>query len=208
MPSSAPSPVLRRIRLIASALILVAALALGLQAIFKSPAGRSGGGAAIGGAFTLTDSHGRTVTEKDFLGKPMLVYFGYTYCPDVCPFTLQLMAQALDRLGPDKARIQPVFISVDPERDTPQTLAQYIHSPGFPDNLEGLTGTPEQIADIAHKYAVYYKKAGEGDAYLVDHTSAIFLMDAQGKYAAVFTHNSSVDDIARCLRRHLDGKKC
>ena len=207
MTPSTLSTLLRVIRTVAVVLAVLAGLALVVHAGLKKPS-TSSAGPALGGAFSLTGSSGRTVTDKDFLGKPMLVYFGYSYCPDVCPFTLQLMAAALDRLGPDKSRITPVFISVDPQRDTPQVLAQYIRSPGFPENLVGLTGTPTQIADIARKYAVYYKKAGAGDDYLVDHTSAIFLMDAHGKYAAVFTHRSSVDDIAKCLRRHLDGKKC
>ena len=207
MKSSSFSGKLAFIRWTALGLIIVLAAILALHTALKNvPADR--GTAAIGGSFVLTDSSGKQVTDKDFLGKPMLVYFGYSYCPDVCPFTLQLMASALDKLGPDKDRIQPVFISVDPERDTPQTLAQYVRTPGFPDHLTGLTGTPEQIADVAHKYSVYYKKAGKGEGYLVDHTSAIFLMDTRGKYAAVFTHRSKVDDIAKCLRRHLDGKKC
>ncbi len=164
--------------------------------------------ANIGGPFTLTDQDGRTVTEADFLGKPMLVYFGYSYCPDVCPFALQMMASALDTLGDDKSRITPVFVSVDPERDTPENLAQYVRSASFPDGLVGLSGTAEQIKNVASTYAVYYKKVGEGDDYIMDHTSAIFLMDAKGKYVAVFTHSSSVDDIAGCLRRHLSGKRC
>ena len=187
-------------------MVLVIAISFAVQMLRQKPPARSE--VQIGGPFTLTDQDGKTVTEADFLGKPMLVYFGYSYCPDVCPFALQMMATALDSLGKDKAKITPVFVSVDPERDTPENLAQYVRSASFPDGLVGLTGTPEQIKAVAGAYAVYYKKVGEGDDYIMDHTSAMFLMDKSGKYVAVFTHSSSVDDIAKCLRRHLDGKRC
>ena len=206
MSTSSFSQVLRTIRWIAAAMVLVVAISFAVQMLRQKPPARSE--VLIGGPFTLTDQDGKTVTEADFLGKPMLVYFGYSYCPDVCPFALQMMASALDTLGEDKGRIQPVFVSVDPERDTPENLAQYVRSASFPDGLIGLTGTPEQIKAMAGNYAVYYKKVGEGDDYIMDHTSAMFLMDKKGKYVAVFTHSSSVDDIAKCLRRHLDGKSC
>ncbi|MDQ7018563.1 MAG: SCO family protein [Robiginitomaculum sp.] len=206
MSTSSFSQTLRAIRWIAAAMVLVIAVSFAIQMTRQPPPARTE--VNIGGPFTLTDTSGKIVTQADFLGKPMLVYFGYSYCPDVCPYALQMMASALDTLGKDKSRITPVFITVDPERDTPENLAQYVHSASFPDGLVGLTGTPEQIKAIAKAYAVYFKKVGEGDDYVMDHTSAMFLMDKDGKYVAVFTHSSSVDDIAKCLRRHLDGKRC
>jgi protein SCO1 len=215
MSGSSNYPVLRFIRWIATAMVLVIVVSFAVQMVLQKRAGPMPVAitaktpvANIGGPFTLVDSSGKTVTEADFAGKSMLVYFGYSYCPDVCPYALQLMASALDTLGKDKAKITPVFITVDPERDTPQALAQYITSPSFPEGLVGLTGSPEQIKAVAKAYAVYFKKAGEGDDYAMDHTSAMFLMDSQGKYVAVFTHSSGVDDIAKCLRRHVNGKRC
>ncbi len=187
-------------------MVLVIAVGFTVQMILDKKSDTRG--ADVGGAFTLVNSSGQRVSEADFLGKSMLVYFGYSYCPDVCPYSLQMMASALDTLGADKARITPVFISIDPARDTPQSLAAYETSNSFPDGLVGLTGTADEIKAVAKAYAVYFKKIGEGDDYLMDHTSAIFLMDKRGQYVAVFTHSSSVDDIATCLRRHLDSKKC
>lgn len=211
MSTSSFSQTLRIIRWTAIALVLVIGVFFAIQMVMQArqnAAPVESSTANIGGPFTLTDTHGKIVTQADFLGKPMLVYFGYSSCPDVCPFALQLMAAALDILGKDKAKITPVFISIDPARDTPQSLAPYVQSPSFPDGLVGLTGTSEQVKAVARAYAVYFKKAGDGSDYLMDHTSAIFLMDARGKYVAVFTHSSSADAIARCLRRNLDGKRC
>ncbi len=164
--------------------------------------------AAIGGPFTLINQDGKTVTQDDFKGKAMLVYFGYSYCPDVCPYSLQLMASALDMPGVKKDLFTPVFISVDPARDTPEQLAQYVKSPSFPDGLVGLTGSAENIAALAKAYGVYFKQVGEGDGYLMDHTSVIYLMDENGRYVALFTHTNSADDIAKCLRRFGQGKRC
>ncbi len=211
MSTSSFSQTLRTIRWVAVAAILVIAIGFAVQMGFgakKAADPVASTPANIGGPFSLTNTRGEKVTEADFLGKPMLVYFGYSYCPDVCPYALQIMASALDTLGPGKGRITPVFISVDPKRDTPESLAQYVSSSSFPDGLVGLTGTADEVAAAAKAYAVYYKKVGEGDDYIMDHTSAIFLMDKEGKYVAVFTHTSSVDEIAKCLRRHLDGKRC
>ncbi len=195
----------------AVAAILVIAIGFAAQMLMQKPpqtAQQKTGQANVGGPFTLVNTAGETVTEADFLGKPLLIYFGYTFCPDICPYSLQVMATALDSLGADKTKFTPIFITVDPERDTVASLAAYVASPSFPDGLVGLTGTAEQITAAAAAYAVYAKKAGEGDDYLMDHTSAIFLMDEGGDYAAVFTHLSSADDIAKCLRRHLNKKRC
>lgn len=168
---------------------------------------RVSGEALIGGAFTLTDETGATVTDADFRGRAMLVYFGYTYCPDVCPFSLQIMAAALDQLtDEERARIQPILITIDPERDTVEQLAQYVSSPAFPENLTGLTGTPEQIAVAASAYRVAYRRSeGEDESdYLVDHTSIIYLMDQQGRFVDVFAHGSDPQTMAARLKEFLE----
>lgn len=168
---------------------------------------RTSGEAQIGGTFELVDHTGRAVTDADFRGRPMLIYFGYTYCPDVCPFSLQQMAVALDRLDADeRARIQPVLITVDPERDTVEQLAQYVTSPSFPDGLIGLTGTQEQIAHVAQAYIVAYRRADDGASsdYLMDHTSILYLMDSQGEFVDLFTHGSEPAAIAARLKDFLE----
>ncbi len=169
----------------------------------------SSGRADIGGPFTLVDQTGRTVTEADFRGRPMLIYFGFTYCPDICPFSLQIMAQALDQLPEDqRAEIQPILITVDPERDTPEQLAQYVASPAFPDHLVGLTGTPEQIAAVAAEYRVIYRRAQEegapDDAYTMDHTSLIYLMDREGEFHSVYAHGTPPAQLAQGLQDFLE----
>lgn len=166
---------------------------------------RISGEADIGGPFTLVDQTGTTVSDTDFRGKAMLIYFGYTYCPDICPASLQIMAAALDRLEPEeRARIQPILISVDPGRDTVEQLARYVGSPAFPDDLVGLTGTEEQISEVARAYRVAYRRAGEGDDYLMDHTSIVYLMNSQGGFADVFTHGTDPAAMAARLQDFLE----
>jgi len=138
----------------------------------------------IGGPFTLTSQDGATVTSGDFAGKYLLVYFGYTSCPDMCPTGLQSMSRALDMLGPNADKVQPLFITVDPARDTPKKLKDY--DSAFHPKIIGLTGTPEQIAAAAKAYQVYYQK-GEGDQdYEVEHSSLIYLMDPEGNLVTTF----------------------
>ena len=166
----------------------------------------STGQANVGGPFTLVNQDGETVTEKSFLGTPHLVFFGFTYCPDVCPMGLQQMGAALDELGRDASKIQPILISLDPERDTPELMAQYVTANGFPENLIGLTGTPEQVDVAVKAYRVYSKKVSLGDDaddYTIDHTSYIYLMDENGKYAAVFTKHDSPETIAAQIKPYL-----
>lgn len=168
---------------------------------------RTSGEAAIGGPFTLVDHTGATVTEADFAGRPMLIYFGFTYCPDICPFSLQVLADALSRLPEDqRGQFQPLLISVDPERDTPQVLAEYVTSPAFPDNLTGLTGTPEQVRAAAQAYKVYYARVEDpqsAGAYTMDHASLIYLMDGEGEFVDVFPHHATPDEIAARLQDFL-----
>lgn len=160
-----------------------------------------GGTPAIGGAFTLTDQDGKTVTDADFKGKPTLIYFGFTYCPDVCPTSLLLMQTAVERLGKDaETRLNTVFITVDPERDTPAVLKDYVGN--FGPTMRGLTGTPEQIAATAKAFRVYYRKveSKDGGPYLVDHSSIFYLLDRQGRFARHFTHQSKAEDIAAAIK--------
>jgi protein SCO1 len=158
------------------------------------------GKALIGGAFTLTDNTGKRVTDQDFRGKYTLVFFGFTSCPDICPAGLQLIAGALEKLGTKAQRITPIFISVDPQRDTPEKLAAYVKN--FDTRLVGLTGTPEEIAAVAKAYKVYYAKVPSKerpDDYTMDHTSIIYVTDPKGEFVTHFTPLTSVDDMAATL---------
>lgn len=173
---------------------------------------QSGGGGAgmivppsvqIGGPFRLVDQSGSAVTDADYRGHWMLVYFGYTFCPDVCPTELQTIAAALDKLGPDAAKVAPLFITVDPARDTPAVLAKYVAL--FGHGIVGLTGTPEEIAAVARAFRVYYAKAPVGGSatYLMDHSSFLYLLDPKGRLAALFNQDTSADDLAAGLRERL-----
>jgi cytochrome oxidase Cu insertion factor (SCO1/SenC/PrrC family) len=158
------------------------------------------GKALIGGAFTLTDNTGKRVTDQNFHGKYTLVFFGFTSCPDICPAGLQLIAGALQKLGTKAQLITPIFISVDPQRDTPEKLAAYVKN--FDPRLVGLTGTPEEIAAVAKAYKVYYAKVPSKerpDNYTMDHTSIIYVMDPKGEFVTHFTPSTSVDDMAAKL---------
>jgi cytochrome oxidase Cu insertion factor (SCO1/SenC/PrrC family) len=157
----------------------------------------AGGEALVGGPFTLTDQHGAVVTEQDFAGRYMLIYFGYTYCPDFCPMSLSNMTQALDLLPPEQAeQVVPILITIDPERDTVEQLAEY--APLFHPRLVALTGTPEETRQAAKAYRVYFSKAGNGDGsdYLMDHSTFIYLMGPDGKYVRHFSHTATPEEIA------------
>jgi protein SCO1 len=158
--------------------------------------------AEIGGPFSLIDSTGRPFTDRDLLGRPALIYFGFTYCPDICPMSLQVMAQALSQAGPDASRIRPVLISLDPERDSPAAMASYVASNGFPPGLIGLTGTPEQIAAAAKAYRVGFRKVTpEGaSSYVIDHSSITYLVDSKGKLATFFSGDVAPETMGQCLR--------
>jgi protein SCO1/2 len=156
----------------------------------------------VGGPFRLIDHNGRTVTEADFRGKPFLVFFGFTHCPDVCPTALFEMSEAFRRLGPDADKARALFISVDPERDTPEILKQYVSS--FDPRIVGLTGTPEQIATVTKAYKVYAKKVPlDGGGYTLDHSAIVYLMDRQGRFVAPFNLKRPADQAAADLRRYL-----
>jgi protein SCO1/2 len=159
----------------------------------------------VGGPFTLVDGAGRTVTDETFRGEYMLVFFGYTFCPDVCPTTLQRVGEALDALGEDGERVRALFVTVDPERDTPEVVGAYVAQ--FHPRLVGLTGTPEQVAAAASAYRVYYAKASGGDEAgedtLVDHSAILYLMGPDGAYLTTFSHTASVEEIVAGIREHL-----
>jgi cytochrome oxidase Cu insertion factor (SCO1/SenC/PrrC family) len=157
----------------------------------------------IGGPFELTDHTGKKRTDADFRGKLMLVYFGYTYCPDICPADLLQISLALDKLGAAGAEVQPLFISVDPERDTREVLAQYVSS--FHPRLIGLTGTPEQIQAATRAYKVYYAKytPPDGGVYLIDHSGFTYLMDRAGNYLGFFPPGTPADRMVEIIRPHL-----
>lgn len=172
---------------------------------------RQGGGsgsALIGGPFTLTDQTGAPRSEADLKGHYSLIYFGYTYCPDICPTSLSAITQGLDLLAetdPAKAAaVVPIFITIDPERDTAEALAGYAEH--FHPRLMALTGTPEEVAVAAKAYRIYYQKVQEPDAsdYLMDHSSIIYLMGPDGNYLSHFTHASTADDIAKGLSEQVD----
>jgi len=166
-----------------------------------SPAGEA---VVIGGPFSLTASDGRRVTDQDFRGRWMLIYFGFTFCPDVCPTELAVMAAALDALGDDAADIQPILITLDQERDTVEVLRDYVAA--FHPRLIGLTGTLAEIQAVAGAYRVFFQKT-EPDAsgdYVVDHSSVVYLMDPAGDYVAVFGRDVDAVAMAEGLRHYLD----
>jgi protein SCO1/2 len=161
-------------------------------------------GPAIGGPFHLTNQAGRPVDQRLLLGKWTAVFFGYTYCPDVCPTTLAALGQATDDLGADQTRFQVVFISVDPERDTPGVLARYLSSATFPKGVIGLTGSPAQIADVARAYHVFYQKVPQGSSYVMDHTAVVYLMDPKGQFTAPLDLTAPPTQVAQHLRQAMD----
>lgn len=169
---------------------------------------RTSGTALIGGPFTLTDHQGTRRSEADFQGRYMLIFFGYTYCPDICPTTLTTVTQGLDILaeseGAKAAAVTPVFVSIDPARDTPEALAQYVTH--FHPAMVGLTGSEEDVAGAAKAYRIFYQKVTQEDAteYLMDHSSIIYLMAPDGSYLAHFTHASTPEEIAEGLAKIVD----
>ena len=161
------------------------------------------GKVSVGGPFELTDHTGTTRTDADFRGKLLLIYFGYMFCPDICPTDLQAISSAVDLLGPSGDLVQPVFISVDPERDTPEKLATYVAA--FHTRLVGLTGSISQVKDAALAYKVYYAKSNDprSTEYIVDHTAFIYLVDADGKYLGFFPPGTSAERMIQIIRPHL-----
>ncbi len=153
--------------------------------------------APIGGPFTLVDDNGMTVTEKILAGKPSAIYFGYTYCPDVCPTTLLDLSRWIQKLGPDADKLNYVFVTIDPERDTPELMHTYLSS--FDSHIRGFTGTPEQIAQIAREYRVYYKQVPTDDGgYVMDHSAIIYLMGPNDNFVTVIPYHQ--DDASALVK--------
>ena len=192
-------------------IVIIIAFALGSVAAIAMRPGMpamQSAKALIGGPFDLTNQDGKRVTDQDFRGKYMLVMFGYTSCPDICPAELQTMANAMDQLGPKADQITPMFITVDPERDTVQQVADYVKN--FHARLVGLTGTPEEIKQAARAYRVYYAKAEDKKSalgYLMDHSAFIYLMDRQGEYVTHFTFSTTAEKIVETIEKALADEK-
>jgi protein SCO1/2 len=182
--------------------LLMAVLLIGAAAVLLMTGHAREGAASIGGPFALIDGNRKPVTDRDFRGKYMLVYFGYSFCPDVCPTTLNEIADAMDKLGPTAARVQPIFITVDPKRDTPDVIKQY--AANFSPKLVGLTGTPEQIASVAKEYRVYYAEHRTGPGpndYSMDHSSILYLMGPDGQFIEPIPADDSAAKIASVIAK-------
>ncbi|HEV2152788.1 SCO family protein [Bradyrhizobium sp.] len=181
-----------------------ASLAIGLLILFWAMGGVSkvAQPAAIGGPFQLTDQNGKAVTDKNLKGKPTLIFFGYTHCPDVCPTSLFEISEVLRAMGKDADKVNAVFISVDPERDTPATMKDYLSS--FDPHLEGLSGDPAETAKVITSYRVYAKKVPTKDGdYTMDHTALIYLMDRDGRFVSPFNLKRTPEEAAADLKRYL-----
>ena len=186
--------------LLAVAVVVLAYTPWG-QSLWQAQVAREMGAAAIGGPFRLIDQNGKLRSDADFRGQYALVFFGYTNCPDVCPTTLQTLTDAMTALGPKADKVTPVFITVDPERDTAKALKDY--AANFTPRLVMLTGSPADIAAVAKEYRVYYAKAGEGPNYAMDHTALIYLMGPDGTYVTHYAPQATADDIAKDLSKRL-----
>lgn len=192
--------------------ILVIGALAGAAAAFLMFAGQgpgpgmqvSSGKAAIGGPFSLVDATGKRRTQEDFFGRPMLIFFGFTHCPDVCPSGLQTLTVALDELGAKSEELAAVFVTVDPERDTPDVMASYLKS--FHKGVVGLTGTADEVQGAIKSYRVYAKKVpieSNPSDYTVDHSAFLYLMDRNGEYKKHFPHSIDAGKLAAELRAAL-----
>ena len=195
-------------------ILLVAALAGGLALNGCGPGGGSGskapvqssGEALVGGPFQMVDQNGKSVDQSLLKGKWSAVFFGYTYCPDVCPTTLQALAQAEAKLGDKAKNLQVVFVSVDPARDTPAQMKAYLSTPAFPKDAIGLTGTAAQVAATAKAYRVYYQKDGQGEGYSVAHSSIVYLMNPDGKFDRALTESQTPSEVATQIGDAMAGR--
>ncbi len=194
-------------RLAGFVLAIILALAAGYFALTNQRMDHglvSSGTALVGGPFHLTNQKGEAVTEKTYTGKFMMVFFGFSHCQDVCPTELQVMTGAMQQLGAQADQIVPIFVSIDPERDTTTVMADYVKA--FDPRLQGLTGTPEQIAEIARAYHAYYKKIPNEknpDDYEMDHTSIIYIMGPDGSFIKHFNYTTDAKALADDLKKVL-----
>jgi len=190
---------------------LVGAIAgAGVLVLTNAPAGPkpvvTTGKADIGGPFSLIDQNGRTVTDQDFRGRYMLVFFGFTHCPDICPTELQVMSNALEALGPKAEKVVPIFITLDPERDTPEVVGNYVKN--FGSNFVGLSGSPKAVAEAAKAYRVAYStfeyKGKDGNyGYSIDHSAFVYLMGPDGEFLEVFNYGTPAEKMNETLRSYL-----
>ncbi|WP_339933621.1 SCO family protein [uncultured Brevundimonas sp.] len=204
----------RRSVLLFGGLVLVAAVVLAIttmvvvsgrdSAASGSQPVTSTGQPSVGGPFTLVDQNGRSVDQTMLDGKWTLVFFGFTWCPDYCPTTLAALNATKAQLGDRADNLQIVFISVDPARDTPAVLKDYLSSDGFPEGVIGLTGSPAQIRAAADAYRAYYQKAGEGEGYTMDHSLTVYLMGPDGKFRSALAGDLSPERSAEVIRRAMD----
>ena len=201
---------LRTVRYILWSAVLLAGLGFGGYELWHRTrpapmtAEKEIGRASIKSDFSLVDHTGKAVKDEDFRGKWLLVFFGYTYCPDVCPTTLNEIAEVMERLGEKAVNVQPLFITIDPERDKPEQMAAYVAA--FDPRIVGLTGTPEQVKAAAGAFRVYYAKAtdaGASDGYLMDHSTALYLMNPDGEFEAFFSFNDDVGKIVSGVQQRL-----
>lgn len=162
--------------------------------------------AAVGGPFNLVDQDGRPATQDVLKGQWSAVFFGFTYCPDVCPATLQALGSAADRLGPKARDLQVVFISVDPARDTPAQLKAYLAAQNLPVKTIGLTGSDAQVAAAAKAYKVYYAKDGSGPDYSINHSTAAYLMDPKGRFVRVLAYGLTPEQMAELIAKSMRGE--
>lgn len=185
-----------------SLLALVLTMALVWQTgVFRAPRP-----ALVGGPFQLVDQAGRPVTEAMLKGKWTLIFFGFTYCPDICPTTLQVMGMAQERLGPKAKDVQFVLVSLDPQRDTPAQMASYLDNEVFPKGTIGLTGTPAQVAAAAKAYRVAYQKVGDGSDYLINHSTPSYLMDPKGRFDRVIPFGIGPDEVVTQITAAKSGR--
>jgi protein SCO1 len=204
-PPDKPTAGPPRFALIAAALagLLILATGVLLTLAFRdAPKGFAGGvlASAIGGPFRLVDQNGKPFTEAQLQGKWHLVFFGYTHCPDTCPTTLNELALALDKLGAKKRQVDIVFVSVDPERDTPELMKSYVAS--FDAPIVALTGNADEVREAAKAFRVYYAKHPRSDGgYDMDHSAVIYIMDPQGRFTATLTPDTPADAMAQRLEK-------
>ena len=194
----------RRRGLVAAAVAVAAiAIAAGATAVFMGLALRAqvrAGATDIGGPFTLVDDMGVQVSEAALKGKPTVMYFGYTFCPEVCPTTLTDLAQWMQMLGPDADELNYVFVTVDPERDTPKVMHDYVSA--FDPRIRGFTATPDEIAKVASEYRIYYKRIPTSDGgYVMDHSAILYLMDPDGKFVGLIAYQEKTTLAVAKLRK-------
>jgi protein SCO1/2 len=196
----------RHIVLIVACFLLGALLGAYALLLNSGPGDRveTSGKALVGGPFTLVDASGKTVTDQNFRGRYMLIFFGFTHCPDICPAELQVMAAALDQLGDKAKKVVPIFITLDPERDTPEAVGAYVKN--FSPNIVGLTGSMDAISAAAKAYRVSFSKFQDptgGENYTIDHSAFAYLMGTDGEYITHIPYGTSVAQMVDILNRYL-----